>query len=951
MSNFQFIKQHQPELAELGEAAEQYIYSDPQAAVIKLRCFGELFVAFIYQEYSLPKLSNPNFFEKLNHGAFNNAVEQCIVEKLHALRMKGNDAAHYKGTSADEALWLTKEAYFLSAWLYCSCHGGRVPDVSPFKTPQPTITKQEHLIRDTDALRKKLTSRTVDLENAKNELAEAERRITEAQEQVHSLNEAALEAKRYSLFRDSKSMLEQFDFEPEKTRERISIQDAFAEHQLTDGQAELVDELDKFLNGRAEKVFLLKGYAGTGKTFITKGLTEYFKSIGRNFILAAPTGKASKVISGKTKCEAYTIHKTIYSFSDIKEYMVDDLMGSETYKFYADLAVNEHSADTVYIIDEASMISDKYSESEFFRCGTGFLLKDFLKYVNLDHNDHHKKVIFIGDDAQLPPVGMNTSPALDAAYLLKNYNLNTKSLELTEVVRQKRESGVIHNAISIRKSLYQKVFNQLNFNMDFPDLEDVEYDSVIERYMDSCDHKINAKSIIIAHSNTNVAEYNKRIRDVFFPGFDKVCAGDKVLAVNNSDRYGFFISNGEFGSARQIFGESEERAITLRRKSKVTGKVEEISVPLKFRDVEVGFRDLDGKARWFKAKIIESLLYSDNPTLTSDESKALYVDFCTRHKHLKRKSLEFKETLRSDPYFNALRLKFGYAITCHKAQGSEWEHVFVKCKTSQAQLSADYFRWLYTAITRTSNKLYLLERPKITLGGNIQQVSNPGIQVSTPGVKRNTPSQPDKPTMENPVNSAVSSVAVDPGETFGIPPTAGQLLCLLNKVKERTSESGFEIVSISHNQYQEVYFFRKANNSARINIGYNGRSMVSSVSTPQLSELSQELFEILAPLKGTLLTDSEVQANGQSFEFSEPFLEQYHEMLSEKCSEINIQIAHLESLDWRQRYYFEKDGRSAVIDISYSGKHKITNYQPVPNRGSCPELLAEVSEVLENGFA
>jgi hypothetical protein len=951
MSNFQFIKQHQPELAELGEAAEQYIYCDPQAAAIKLRCFGELFVAFIYKEYSLPTLTNPKFFDKLNHGAFKNAVEECIVEKLHALRMKGNDAAHYKGTSVDDALWLTKEAYFLSAWLYCSCHGGKVPDVLPFKTPQPTTTQQENLTRDNDALRKKLTSSTEDLENAKKELAEAERRIAEAQEQVELINEVAIEEKRYSLFRDSKSMLEQFDFEPEKTRERINIQDAFAEYQLTDGQAKLVDELDRFLNGREENVFLLKGYAGTGKTFITKGLTEYFKSIGRNFILAAPTGKASKVISGKTKCEAYTIHKTIYSFADIKEYMVDDLMGSETYKFYADLAVNEHSADTVYIIDEASMISDVYNESEFFRCGTGYLLKDFLKYVNLDHNDHRKKVIFIGDDAQLPPVGMNTSPALDAAYLLEFYNLNSKSYELTEVVRQKLESGVIHNAIAIRKSLNQGVFNQLNFDMDFPDLEDVEYGSVIERYMESCDHKINAKSIIIAHSNTNVAEYNKRIREVFFPGSDAVCARDKVLAVNNSDRYGFFISNGEFGLVSKVFGDAEERTVTLRRKSKVTGQVEEIEVPLKFRDVEAGFRDLDGKVHWINAKIIESLLYSDNPTLTSDESKALYVDFCTRHQHLKRKSLEFKETLRSDPYFNALRLKFGYAITCHKAQGSEWEHVFVKCKISQAQLSAHYFRWLYTAITRTSNKLYLLERPKIKLGDRVRPVPNPGIQASTPVETPSTPRLPDKPTKKGPEKPGIPSVTIDPGETFGIPSSSGALLCLLNKVRDRTSEAGFEIVSISHNQYQEAYFFRKANDSIRININYNGRSIVSSVSAPQLSDISQELVEILAPLKGILLTVNENHVNGQSFEFREPFLEQYHEMLSEKCSDKNIQIANLEALNWCQRYYFERDGRSAVIDISYSGKHQITRYQPVPNRGSCPELVAEVSEVIENGFA
>ncbi|MBV5330259.1 MAG: AAA family ATPase, partial [Chlorobium sp.] len=168
---------------------------------------------------------------------------------------------------------------------------------------------------------------------------------------------------------------------------------------LNDGQAELVNRLARFLASKEESVFLLKGYAGTGKTFITKGLTEYFRAIGRNYVLTAPTGKASKVIARKTKSPAYTIHKTIYSFNDIAEYRDDGVDGTETFKFYAQIAVNGLSADTVFIVDEASMIPDVYQEAEFFRFGTGYLLTDFLKFVNLDHNDHSKKVIFIGDDA------------------------------------------------------------------------------------------------------------------------------------------------------------------------------------------------------------------------------------------------------------------------------------------------------------------------------------------------------------------------------------------------------------------------------------------------------------------------------------------------------------------------------------------------------------------------
>ena len=204
-------------------------------------------------------------------------------------------------------------------------------------------------------------------------------------------------------------------------------------------------------------------------------MTEYFRAIGRNYVLAAPTGKASKVISLKTKSPAYTIHKTIYSFQDIVEYRYDDIEGTETFRFYAKLAVNEHSADTVYIVDEASMIPDVYQEAEFFRFGTGYLLSDFLKFVNLDHNDHRKKVIFIGDNAQLPPVGMNTSPALNAEYLLKEHHVHSTDFELTEVVRQKAESGVIKNSIPLRKALQENMFNQLDIDFKYSDVKQLEY--------------------------------------------------------------------------------------------------------------------------------------------------------------------------------------------------------------------------------------------------------------------------------------------------------------------------------------------------------------------------------------------------------------------------------------------------------------------------------------------
>ena len=248
----------------------------------------------------------------------------------------------------------------------------------------------------------------------------------------------------------------------EEFYKRVTLEDIYADYQLNHGQQQLIWELDTFLKNPESHIFLLKGFAGTGTTFITKGFTEYLTSVGRKFILAAPTGKAAKVIKEKTKNEAHTIHKSIYSYKDLREYKVENIDGTETFKFYFELNDNTHESSTVYIIDEASMIGDKEQEGEFFRFGSGRLLTDLMKYINIDHNDHNKKIIFIGDNAQLPPIGMNFSPALNPEYLEREFNLKCSSYELTEIIRQSANSGIVENSLRIRESIRNNIFNQLS---------------------------------------------------------------------------------------------------------------------------------------------------------------------------------------------------------------------------------------------------------------------------------------------------------------------------------------------------------------------------------------------------------------------------------------------------------------------------------------------------------
>ncbi|MDP3009051.1 MAG: AAA family ATPase [Methylococcales bacterium] len=411
--NFEHLRAKWFDLAELGADAENYIFSDPQSAVIKLRCFAELIVGHIYRDLCLPSNENANFFERLDDENFKSAVNRPILDKLHAIRINGNKAAHKGSISSEDTLWLVKEAYLIGCWLYITQGMGAANDYQEFVAP---VNKQNEKID--------LNEKNLELEQALQELELIRLREKEAQKELDKLKLEIDKNKFEAFIYCCLVAKNNINFEEDETRRRINMKDIYSEYQLTDGQEQLIDRLEYFFSDKTQQVFLLKGYAGTGKTFITKGLTEYFNSVGRNYILAAPTGKAAKVIAQKTKSQACTLHKTIYSFEDIVEYKDTDTDGKETYKFYYELGVNDNSVDTVYIIDEASMIADIYQEAEFMRFGSGFLLKDFLKYANLDCNDHNKKIIFIGDAAQLPPIDMNYSPALDTKYLLKEYNLN-----------------------------------------------------------------------------------------------------------------------------------------------------------------------------------------------------------------------------------------------------------------------------------------------------------------------------------------------------------------------------------------------------------------------------------------------------------------------------------------------------------------------------------------------
>ncbi|THD31497.1 MAG: hypothetical protein DI588_12115 [Flavobacterium johnsoniae] len=705
----------------------------------------------------------------------------------------------------------------------------------------------------------------------------------------------------------------------------MTLRETFSKYTLTSGQSSLIDELEKFFSDQTP-CFLLKGYAGTGKTFLMKGLTDFLLQSKRNFVIAAPTGRAAKVISQKTKHKACTIHKTIYSSKELKEFKTKDEDGTETFKFYFEVRISEDPTNTVYIIDEASMISNVYSESEFFRFGSGFLLKDLIRYINFENNDHSKKIIFIGDNAQLPPVNMNFSPALDGRYLQENCGLVSNEFELSEVVRQKADGGILHNATKIRQSLKENIFNKLDIETGFKDINKTKYEELLPKYLQACNNKIDEETIIIAYSNSAVKGYNDFVRNHFFPNQKTITVGDKVILLSNNYNYPQMeLLNGDIGFVVEVSPTTESRTIPLKRKNS-KNIVEEINVPLTFRNVTITFSDENFRKHDIECKIIENLLYSHHRDLSSDELKALYIDFKIRNKNLKIGTQPFKDALRSDKYFNALRIKFGYAITCHKAQGGEWENTFLNCKTSMGYFNSSYFRWLYTGITRAKENLFTLDEPHFSIVSNIQPPKIENIKPREDILALNT----EIAEIELPFDFSNQT-------TF--------LKNIYLTISEYLKDENINISDIRHTSYLEHYTFSQGTENAIFKIHYNGQNKITRIEKPTNStEFIESVYSKLANLQNKTIIIAEPETTETEFEFEQAFQKEFYENLKAKLEPFNFQIAKIEHKQYHEIYEIKKNGFTATYKFWYDGNFRFKKTELIPTRTT--GLAEEINELL-----
>lgn len=447
----------------------------------------------------------------------------------------------------------------------------------------------------------------------------------------------------------------------------------------TPSQRDAIDMLAQFLTSAEPKpAMLINGYAGTGKTSLMRAFCDVASGAGFNLALMAPTGRAAKVLGNITGRPTRTIHKTIY-----RQETAGDINSGFGLNY-------NRSRQTIFIVDEASMISDSYTgETEF---GSGRLLTDLISYV---YSKDSCRLLLIGDPAQLPPVGLNIAPALDTA-VLESFGLDLQATWLTDIVRQETESAILANASALREI----IDNEPDF-MGYPkliaapgtDVERLSGAELIETLITCHDRYGTDNTLVVTRSNKRANRFNQGIRSTVMFKEEEITRGDLLMVSKNNylwlgdNKKGDFIANGDIAEVVRINGYTQMHGLRFANAS------------LKF--LEHNDVDVD-------AKIMLDGLNSDNAKLSYNEEQQLYESVTADYAHLADRH-KIYEGIRHDPWLNALQVKFAYAITCHKAQGGQWDAVFVDIGyVAPELLTTEFLKWLYTAFTRATKKLYLV---------------------------------------------------------------------------------------------------------------------------------------------------------------------------------------------------------------------------------------------------
>lgn len=653
---------------------------------------------------------------------------------------------------------------------------------------------------------------------------------------------------------------------------------------LTSSQQSALDQFMDFVNSDENNVFLLKGSAGTGKTTLLEAMVN---SLGEGWkcILMAPTGRAAYILSKKTACNASTIHRTIYT---IENGLEDNGSGQLIFG----IRLNQDPISrTIYFVDEASMISDNYNENEMFKFGSGYLLRDLMGYCGA------RKIVFVGDYAQLPPVGQSISPALSADYLKEKYSANCQEVMMKEVVRQIAESSVLTNALSVRDAIESNSFNEFHiiYGQDV-----VKSESIIDNYKEQTEGEVDEDAIVIAYSNKQVLDYNLAIRKYLFPNNqEKLCPGDLLLISQNNYSNSVELFN---GTIVKVLACASDGMIEKRQIRFYTSETDEYGEKM-VRDIELSFRQVKIETPEHKIEeclILDNFLTEELGIPPKEYRQALMADFNNRMTEfgVKKNSDFYQGHLKTDKYLHALICKYGYAITCHKAQGGEWQKVFVDMNRLGGKQNSDYFRWAYTAITRSNGLLWLFASPLYNAISNM-----PILPISR-------------------INKVI----------YYVPNNENTQDWYYRKVNSSCKLRGISCSENRNYAYQHIFYFEKDNHKCTFRLWFDVKG---NYTKRILQSTNDKVFSdsVLELLTLSFIPDKlPYKPNGD-------FASILHESIVEIADELGISILNICQERWKDIYYFKTTPYESSLTFNYNAKNVYSSAIPQSTGGVEDKLL------------
>ena len=676
--------------------------------------------------------------------------------------------------------------------------------------------------------------------------------------------------------------------------------------ELTNQQNKVFEQIKAFLNSDAS-VFILRGYAGTGKTTMVKVIADYIEQT-RQLAMMAPTGRAARVLAMKTGHTATTIHKAIYSKAHVEPKKVKNIAESE-FKFVFSINNSENGGNIVAIVDEASMVCSRKIEHELFMFGTDNLMEDLLTFVRPNFGG---KVIFVGDPAQLPPVGESVSNALRAEYF-KEKGLKVIEAELTEVLRQKDDSVILKNAMMIRDLLKKDKRNQLVFEEQKDDVETVPSEQFLDKYLNYRKESGKHDSVIICYSNKSANRYNRDIRKSLYGGDVPLQENDILLITQNN--YRLDRMNGEFVPVLSI-GERIQQSAPVY--AQIGGKKERIVITLNFIKVTVP----NGDGNPIPCMLLEDLLTSDTATISIDENRALYINFCMRNPNLKQGTESFAEALLNDEYYNAIRAKYGYAVTGHKCQGGEWGKVFVDY-TGRTGLDDDSLRWAYTATTRAQKTLYVTNLPHIT----------PFSKFKIEPIQKCKNIAPECRIFNEVPPTPFHNKNVDNG-----------IRAKYHCIAKNMEYTPYRIISVQSRPYLEIYNIQTPDGVDRYDLFYKAGDIFQPAKAASPNQHT--------PLIEIMLNDEQ----GMSYKYNYIPSDESHckllDLIRSACDTISVQITNVveHAEDFSTTYYMRTSGTFSYIKVYVNSNGFITYAKPMSLKGKDDGELSEIIEIINSHF-